>query len=143
MVTVAERFWSRVDRSGACWLWTAGRNNYGYGAFYPSKGNQVLAHRFAYELLVGPIPEGLQIDHVCRVRACVNPEHLECVTSKENTLRGVSPSALCAAKTHCPRGHEYDEANTRLYRGKRYCRACRVIYEESRRRERCPSTSVG
>lgn len=86
-----ERFWEKVDRRGPadCWLWTATRTaKDGHGRFYPITGKGVLAHRFAYELLVGPIPDGLVIDHLCRVRLCVNPAHLEPVTAEENTRRG-------------------------------------------------------
>lgn len=123
------RFWSKVDLDGpgGCWLWTAGDNGEGYGRFWTGTGS-MQAHRFAYELLVGPIPEGLQIDHLCRVRRCVNPAHLEPVTQRENILRGTSPQAKNATKTHCPKGHPYNEENTRWHRGSRYCRVCpRVV----------------
>ncbi len=83
------------------------------------------AHRFAYELLVGPIPDGLVIDHLCRVRHCVNPAHMEPVTRWENTLRGGSFSAVAARQTHCVNGHPFDEENTHVdRRGFRRCRAC-------------------
>jgi hypothetical protein len=83
-------------------------------------------HRVAYELLVGPIPEGLELDHLCRNTRCVNPEHLEPVTGRENLMRAVSSwAAKNAAKTHCPQGHPYDEENTKVKRdGGRACRAC-------------------
>lgn len=86
----------------------------------------VLAHRYAYELLVGPIPEGLHIDHLCRVRLCVNPAHLEAVTCHENNRRSTSPTAVNAKKTHCPRGHEYTEENTYFAPpdGRRMCKPC-------------------
>ena len=117
------RFWPKVDRSGECWLWTARINYKGYGQF--KVGNQqTFAHRFSYELLVGPIPEGLQIDHLCRVRNCVNPAHLEPVTPRENTRRGEGGSNM-RAKTHCPQGHPYSEDNIYLYRGSRHCIQCR------------------
>lgn len=119
----ADRFWSKVDRSGACWLWTGLKLPHGYGRFGiggRADHRDVLAHRFAYELLVGPIPGGLQIDHLCRVRACVNPAHMEPVTGAENTRRGGN-----AAKTHCKRGHEFSTANTYTrHDGRRQCRAC-------------------
>ena len=106
------RFWSKVDTDGStvhpdlgkCWLWRASRDRSGYGRFKAATG-VVGAHRVAYELLVGPIPDGLTLDHLCRVRHCVNPEHLEPVTHRENTLRGTGPTAENARKTHCLRGH--------------------------------------
>lgn len=119
------KFWSRVDTGGECWLWKGPLQKHGYGAI----GGR-LAHRVAYELLKGPIPEGLQLDHLCRVRPCVNPEHLEPVTPKTNCLRGFGPGGLNAQKTHCPRGHEYSDANTYVRTGRlpaRGCRACNRI----------------
>lgn len=121
------RFWAKVDKDGpgGCWLWTAGRTNGGYGMFGVEGNRTVPAHRYAYELLVGPIPGGLTIDHLCRVRHCVNPAHLEAVTYAENNRRSTSPSALNSLKTHCPQGHAYDEANTYVApRGDRMCREC-------------------
>lgn len=125
----AERFWSKVDLTspGGCWVWTAGKIGGvrgGYGSF-KLEGRSVRAHRFSYETLVGPIPDGLELDHLCRVRACVNPAHLEPVTSRENSLRGDTFQARNAAKTECPQGHSYDEANTYVdSKGKRHCRIC-------------------
>lgn len=133
---IEDRFWSKVDKDGPvpdyrpelgpCWLWTAGQWGEGYGRFWVS-GRPVSAHRFAYEFLVGPIPSGLQIDHLCRVRNCVNPAHMEPVTNRVNTLRGMGPTVAglrMSTKTHCPQGHPYDEANTRWWRNERLCRAC-------------------
>lgn len=123
--TAPIRFWTKVQFTGTCWLWTAYRDSYGYGAFYPAR-RYVAAHRWAYEFCVGPIPVGLELDHLCRVRACVNPEHLEPVTHRVNILRGVSPTAIHARKTHCPQGHPYNEANTYLRpAGNRECRLCK------------------
>jgi hypothetical protein len=87
-----QRFWRHVvrDPDTECWEWTAARKNGGYGSFAIGKGN-VYAHRFAYEMLVGPIPEGLELDHLCRNRGCVNPDHLEPVTRQVNVLRGLVP----------------------------------------------------
>jgi len=117
-----------------CWLWTGYlAGGQGYGGI-EIRGQQCLAHRVVYELLVGPIPEGLELDHLCRNRCCVNPDHLEAVTSKVNVLRGVGISAANAVKTHCVNGHEFTDENTYLHRGHRHCRKCGR--EESRTRQR-------
>lgn len=114
-----------LDDNG-CWLWTKAKNPDGYGKI--SVGNKSRsAHRVVYETLRGEIPAGFQIDHLCRVRHCVNPDHLEPVTPRENTLRGDTPAAHNAAKTFCPHGHPYSEENT--YRGTdglRRCITCRT-----------------
>ncbi|MEV0884729.1 HNH endonuclease signature motif containing protein [Streptomyces microflavus] len=121
----AERFWARIDKTPDCWTQTSSIAANGYGHF--SIGMQtVLSHRYAYEQLVGPIPDDLVLDHLCRNRACVRPEHLQPVTNRENLLRGDSFSAKNAAKTACNNGHAYDEANTYTRPdGTRDCRACR------------------
>lgn len=121
----AERFFGRVD-VGDCWEWTGSRSN-GYGYFAPPPGDRAVgAHRWAYEHLIGAVPDGCQLDHLCRNRACVNPDHLEPVIQRTNILRGASPAARNAAKTHCPQGHPYDETNTYRSPGRsaRYCRTC-------------------
>lgn len=137
--TVERRFWVRVDRDGPvpdyaphlgpCWLWLGTKNSYGYGRLIINKHERG-AHRFAYERQVGPIPAGLEIDHLCRVRHCVNPTHLEPVTTTVNIRRGIRANSL---KTHCKYGHAFDEANTYRCHGHRYCRACG---RESARRKR-------
>ena len=128
MNALPERFWAKVDKSGpnGCWIWTAALSR-GYGKFGINGGTKS-AHRLSYESLVGPIPEGLQLDHLCRTPACVNPDHLEAVTGRVNILRSTSPAALHAVKTHCPQGHPYDEQNTSHYRGLRYCDTCRKAH---------------
>lgn len=186
-VSLAERFWSKVDKRGPdeCWNWTASKQK-GYGQFMLG-GRPRRAHRVAYELLVGPIPEGLTLDHLCRNPSCVNPAHLEPVTLSENVIRAaaatrkdccvngheftpdniwwrISPSGrrwrVCRAcnreravarmnrekpdrlpahalRTHCPRGHAYDEANTYYNKnGHRSCRACHRERERERQRAR-------
>lgn len=126
-VTVdVERFMRHVvpvPESG-CWLWIGEWNDGGYGRLW-IRGKNHQAHRLSYELHKGPIPDGLTIDHLCRVRCCVNPDHLEPVTMRENTLRGTGPTALNVFKTSCPAGHLYTPDNTRIdARGRRSCREC-------------------
>jgi hypothetical protein len=125
---VPERFRSRfsVD-AGGCWLWT-GYTTQGYGRVYFGSRMSVMrsemAHRVIYEHVVGPIPPGITLDHLCRVRSCVNPAHLEPVTNVENVMRGNGIGALNARKTRCKRGHEFTPENTRVRPGKRDCIAC-------------------
>lgn len=113
-------------------MWVGGKTKRGYGQFQINK-KRVLAHRWLYERWVGPIPEGLELDHLCRRPACVNPDHLEAVTHQENVARGLagtnSANNANRAKTHCPRDHEYTEENTRWYRDMRYCRECKRIWD--------------
>ena len=107
-----------VIQESGCWDWV-GTLSQGYGRMRGAS-----AHRIAYEQAKGPIPEGLTIDHLCRNRACGNPDHMQAVTNRENVLRGVGPTARNARKTHCPKGHPFDEANTFTGRGYRECRTC-------------------
>jgi hypothetical protein len=120
-------FWRMVDKTETCWLWTGHLNHEGYGLARVGGVNGG-THRHAWRMLRGPIPPGLTIDHLCRVRRCVNPDHMELVSMRENTLRGVGPSARNAVKTECAHGHPFDEENTQvaLERGRlrRNCRAC-------------------
>lgn len=117
-----------VDPDTGCWIWDHVKDRHGYGHF-----SHVGAHRWSYELHVGPIPEGLSLDHLCRNPPCVNPDHLEPVTHRENVLRGVSPCAQHARQTHCKRGHPLSGDNLRLRpNGHRACREC----ESANRRQR-------
>lgn len=119
-----DRFWARVDASGDCWEWISTRNERGYGRLV-FDGHKHSAPRVAWELLVGPIPSGMEPDHLCRNPPCVNPDHLEIVTHAENTRRGIV-GINNRLKTHCPKGHEYSEANTFVRSGSRHCRTCRI-----------------
>lgn len=108
-----------------CLVWQGKRDKQGYGRMYAYGTNSYLAHRFAYEQFIGPIPEGMQVDHLCRNQSCVNPEHLEAVTPLVNTHRSILARGLTIPVSHCVRGHAFDEANTRYNkRGDRACRAC-------------------
>lgn len=113
-----DRFWEKVQTGEGCWQWTGSLARGGYGSI-GFEGHTLRAHRVAYEALVGPIPEGLVLDHLCRNRGCVNPTHLEPVTLHENLLRGEP-----ANRTHCPAGHAYTAQNTWMWHGKRKCREC-------------------
>lgn len=116
-----------VTESG-CWLWIGSVNNCGYGKIY-HKNKSIGAHRFSYQHFIGPIPDNLVPDHLCRVRCCVNPSHMRLVSSKENILAGVGPAAINARKTHCLRGHSLDASNVYIRPGVygRYCRECKRI----------------
>lgn len=122
-----ERFWALVDRRAVweCWPYLGAKSRKGYGGFTLSWGHSIPAHRYAYELIRGPIPEGLVLDHLCRNPSCCNPWHLDPVPDRINILRGEGLAAQEARQTHCKRGHPFDEANTKLTRrGSRGCRAC-------------------
>ena len=128
-----DRFWPKVDATGDCWQWTGGVSGR-YGMVRPGgSANQRGAHIVAWELLIGPVPDGYQVDHRCKNTLCVNPDHLEPVPPLVNLMRSAARPAINASKTLCPQGHPYDDANTRLYRGKRHCRACDRSRLESRR----------
>ena len=120
------RFWSKVLRTPSCWLWLGGRTKRGYGAYF-NDNTQMLAYRFAFIVSRGSVPEGMVLDHLCRVKHCVNPDHLEAVTQRVNVLRGDAPAAINARRTHCSEGHELSDANTyesSRRRGWRICRPC-------------------
>jgi len=131
---LADRFWEKVDKQpSGCWVWT-GSITKGYGQICVRTGRPELAHRVAYQLLRGDIPIGLELDHLCRNRACVNPGHLEVVDNRTNCLRGIGPTAINARMTHCKRGHELNGSNVNVYRGMRFCRACAHLRYEAKKR---------
>lgn len=139
-MTPEDRFWAKVDQSGDCWTWAGVKDDRGYGRF-TVQGRKVLTHRFAYELLVGPIPDGLVIDHLCRNPRCVNPAHLEPVTTRENLLRGNTITAAQVARTHCPQGHPYAGENLAIDDGARRCRKCHRDRERARYQARRKSST--
>ncbi len=138
-----QSFWRHVRRTRGCWLWTGSKNRWGYGVCavgtewrvstradgttYRRRGKTRLAHRVSYRLVVGPIPAGLDLDHVrangCRSKACVKPSHLEPLPSLENCIRD-DIWRVNRNKTHCPQGHPYVEENVRRFNGSRSCIAC-------------------
>lgn len=129
--TLPQRFWAKVDKTDTCWLWVAAKATNGYGQYY-LEGSLRVAHRVAYLDAKGEIPDGLQLDHLCRVRHCVNPDHLEPVTPHENQHRS---SITNGGKASCRNGHPYDEENTYLRpdTGHRMCRTCRAERNAKRR----------
>lgn len=152
---ILDRFWAKVDKDGPipgdradlgnCWVWTAYRRPDGYGGF--SFGSRpggsrrmVRAHRFAYEISTGRISPELELDHLCRNAACVRPSHLEAVTHRVNTQRGISGAIIAETKrrtTHCPQGHPYDLFNTYITpNGRRNCRICRTDARRAHERRR-------
>lgn len=140
--TVEARFWEKVERTdpNSCWIWMGARNSKGYGIFHIEKGTR-LAHRLAYEILVDSIPIGVEPDHLCRTPVCVNPKHLELVTHQENMRRGLAGWEN-RSKTHCSKGHAYNEANTYLYKGGRYCRICHREHVQQWRIARRPDANT-
>lgn len=145
--SLGQRFWENVDLSGECWLWTGSTQSQGYGRI-KARGVEILAHRWSYMQFVGAIEPGLAIDHLCHRpdgceggktcphRRCVNPAHLQAVTSRLNTLRGNGPGGRYARRTHCKWGHVFDQANTyiRPDRGghSRICRRCQANRKATR-----------
>ena len=137
---IIDRFWSKVAISEiGCWEWQGCQTSAGYGQLSQNRQSHALyAHRFAYEYFNNTsIPKDLEVDHLCRNRNCVNPDHLELVSHQENILRGIGIIAMNARKTHCPQGHPYDKKNTYFrpsHPNYRECRQCHKIYDALRKR---------
>ncbi len=130
--SVPERFWSKVEFTSSCWIWMASTDRCGYGRFmYGAKTRK--AHRWAYEFCIGPIPDEMECDHLCRTPACVLPDHIELVTHRINVLRGQSPAAKRARADCCLNGHlrTIENTRTRLDNGMRYCGVCQRKYRQS------------
>lgn len=125
MRAVPKRFWLKVNMTDSCWLWEGSKSSNGYGQIMISR-RLWATHRLVYSITKGTIPKGLQLDHLCKVRHCVNPHHLEAVTARENVLRGNAPSAVNAKKSHCLRGHPFCGTHFRVdSTGRRICRVCK------------------
>ncbi len=123
-----ERFWSFVQKSDSCWLWIGRKTHNGYGQY-----GLKYVHRISYELVHGPIPEGLTIDHLCRVRNCINPSHMEPISMRDNILRGTAPTAVNAKKTHCIHGHPFSKENTLIRKDRPGTRTCLECFREFQR----------
>ena len=135
----SDLFWAKVNKDGPvpdyrpdlgpCWIWTGYiAPQTGYGNFGSSDGPGKLSHRWSYERYVEAVPPRYQVDHLCRIRHCVRPDHLEAVTQQENIRRQFEAAGI----THCPKGHEYDEENTYYFRGARQCRACGYMHNAAK-----------
>lgn len=125
---IEERLFPRIDATGPCWLWTGAKSIGGYGVISQGPRDATgtrMVHRAVWELLVGEIPDGYELDHLCRVRACCNPDHLELVTRAENVARG-SQRAGINRKDACIKGHPFTPENTTRNHRQRFCRACAI-----------------
>jgi len=134
----SHNFWRKVDATGLCWEWTGSRVTDGYGCFAVNR-RMLGAHRVAWMISRGAIPDGMQLDHLCRNRGCVRPQHLEVVTPGENIQRGIAGPLLGRrrrAKTHCASGHAFDEANTYVSPRQRRCRTCELRWNRDYRARR-------
>jgi len=130
-----QRFFAKVLKTDNCWIWTGAKYYKGYGHIRVN-GKLIHSHRMSYELFKGEIPMSYVIDHLCRNPSCVNPDHLEAVTNRQNVLRGNSFCANEARQTHCKNGHEFTFANTKRTKLGRNCRTC--AKEWRRRYSRMP-----
>ena len=139
---VIDRLCEKIvqDASTGCWLWIGSIVNAGYGSTWDlPKQRSREAHTVSYEAFIGPVPDNLTLDHLCRIRRCVNPTHLEPVTNVENVMRGEGFGAVNSRKVVCSRGHPYNEENTYHWRGQRCCRSCHAINELKRWRRLNPT----
>lgn len=141
---IAERMDARTcyEPNTGCWLWLGARTNKGYGSIGVGGSRTRLVHVVTYELERGPVPGGLQLDHLCRVRHCRSPYHLQPVTGRVNCLRGISFAAQNAAKTACPIGHPYSGNNLLAEGNGRRCRTCRRAKQRAAWRRRKEVTSA-
>lgn len=129
--TALDRFWSKVRKTSNCWIWEAALNDAGYGLFGSPAGYSKLAHRFAYQALIGPVPGNMPLDHLCRNRRCVNPVHLEPVSLEENKRRGLQYRIRNGMDDSCINGHKYTPENTYWNPNKPHdfrCRACKPMH---------------
>lgn len=138
--TLPARVWDKIRVTDTCWLWSAhvserhAGEGIGYGMVWDSEAHTMtIAHRYVYKRLVGDIPRGFVLDHLCDVTECVRPSHLRPTTQKTNIARGASPGAVVGRTNHCMRGHELDNDNTLLSGGRRFCRRCRALSYQRRR----------
>lgn len=132
-----ELFWDKIETDGpnGCWIWTASKNELGYGKFHiASDGKHWKAHRLSYFLTFGPVADGIQLHHICENPACVNPHHLQPATPRQHTieLTPTSPSSINASKTHCQNGHEFNEENTINTKHGRVCRICNKAWRNAK-----------
>ena len=140
-IPIMDRFWSKVHKTDFCWVWTAFINPDGYGIFgigSRTDGSRriIHAHRWIYLQTYGSIPDGYEIDHLCKNRACVRPDHLEAVSHKVNSQRAdlSGNGEWQRIKTHCPQGHPYTPENTHTYRGMKKCRTCDKLRHQAKRK---------
>lgn len=130
--TPEQRFWAKVEKTEDCWNWTAGHRE-GYGHFRVDQATAWPAHRLSYTWLIGPIPDGLNLDHLCRNTFCVRPSHLQPVTQLENVWRSPTHDQWQRLKTHCLKGHPYSGDNLYVHKGRRHCKTCRREEKRLRR----------
>lgn len=138
-LSLKDRILNKVKKTPSCWIWMGGKDSAGYGRTYiggKAEGKSIyrIAHRIIYELFRGTDISGLELDHICRNKICVNPDHLDPVTHLENVRRGISGQYL-RKRTHCPSGHEYSTSNTSFYKNMRSCKTCKRIKRRNRRQK--------